>query len=83
MSYYSNSLITCKNLTPMMHAFRNNGFMKVKMPIKGAFFYLLEKIDFYQCDLATTQNMKNINNFRSQLSTVVLKIPAYVLEFYV
>ncbi len=36
---------------------------------------LLEKIPFYQCELTTTQNMKNINSFRSQLSTAVLKIP--------
>ncbi len=36
----------------------------------------MEKINFYQCELTTTQNMKKIKNFRSQLSTTVLKVPA-------
>ncbi len=32
---------------------------------------LLEKINFYHCCELTTQNMKIIKNFRSQLSTVL------------
>ncbi len=53
-----------------MHTFRKNGFIKVKIHLN-----LLEKINFYQCELTTTQNMKNIKEFRSPVSTVVLKIP--------
>ncbi len=42
------------------------------MPIKGKTqFKLTEKINFYQCELTTKQNMKNIKNCRSQF-----KIPA-------
>ncbi len=78
MSHYSNSLIKRKNLTQkIMDTFRKNGFIKVKMPIKCKnLLNLLEKINFYQCELTTTQNMKNIKNFRSQLSRAVLQIPA-------
>ncbi len=36
MSYYTNWLIKCKNLTQkVMHTFRKNGFIKVKMPLEG------------------------------------------------
>ncbi len=46
-------------------------FMKVKMANKLKMnLNLLEKINFYQCELAAAQNMKNIRNLG------VLKIPA-------
>ncbi len=62
----------------MMHTFRKEkGFIKVKKPINDKInLNLLEKINFYHCWELTTQNMKNIKNYRSQLSTVVLKISA-------
>ncbi len=59
-----------------MDTFRKNGFIKVKMPIKCKNQFKLKKINFYQCELTTTQNMKKIKNFRSQLSTAILKLPA-------
>ncbi len=45
MSYYADSLIRCKNLTEnIIGTFRKNGFIKVKMPIKGKInLNLLEK----------------------------------------
>ncbi len=56
----------------MMHTFIKNGFIKVKIDLN-----VLEKIHFYHCcELTTTQNIKNIKNFRSQLSRLVLKISA-------
>ncbi len=44
MSYYSNSLMKCKNVTQkIMDTFRKNGFMKVKMPLKFFKFKLIGK----------------------------------------
>lgn len=48
-----------------------NGFLKVKMTIKGKNEFKLIGKDFYHCcGLITTQNMKNNKNFRSQLSKI-------------
>ncbi len=59
-----------------MHTFRKKWLYKGKNAKKKIILNLLEKINFYQCELTTTQNMKNIQNFRSQLSTAVHKVPA-------
>ncbi len=56
-----------------MRTSRKKGFIKVKMSIKGKNQCKLVGKMFCHCCELTTQNIKNIKNFRSQLSKAVLQ----------
>ncbi len=72
ITYYSNWLIECKNLTQMtMHTFRKKWL--VKIPIKGKNnFKLIGKDSFLS--LLWTEHQTEYEEYQSQLSMVVLKI---------
>ncbi len=60
-----------------MDTFRKNGFIKIKMPIKWKIcLNLLEKINFYQCDLTSTEYEEYHKLQESAVHGIVLKIPA-------
>ncbi len=71
MSYYSNWLIKCKNLTQKMYTFRKKKtLLKVKMPIKGKYqFKLIGK--YYFLSLMWTDHTGYEEYQKLQLSTVV------------
>ncbi len=48
MSYYSNRLIECNNVTQKMQTFRKKmALLNIKFPIKGKNLNLNENINFY------------------------------------
>ncbi len=66
MSYYSNSLIKCRNVTQkIMDIFRKNGFIKGKMPIQCKnCLKLLGKIISISVNKKTKIGLLMFNHFR-------------------
>ncbi len=65
----------------MMHTFRTNGVIKVKMPIKVKIsLNLLKRFNLYQCELTITQNMKNIKTLGvSSTAAIISKISSIIV----
>ncbi len=88
MSYYSNRLIQCNNLTQNMHTFRKKiALLKVKLPIKGKKSIKTHaNINFYHWFDLSTQNMKNRYHHNNtlckyRLIIVIEKNPPKILRY--